>query len=125
MDETTALQITPNDTSVRSVSPPACAVNCASFSCPNLPLRAFRGVTLGPALDATARAYVNSPRAVTFDGDLLVVSSIYKWYAKDFGGSDARVIAHLARYANEPLKARLKTATRIGRDTYDLSLIHI
>ncbi len=98
------------------------AVNCASFSCPNLPLRAFRGATLGPSLEAAARAYVNTPRAVTFDGDVLVVSSIYKWYAADFGGTDARVIAHLARYANAPLKARLEAATRIGRDTYDWSL---
>lgn len=98
------------------------AVNCASISCPNLPLRAWRGATLGPALEAAARAYVNSGRAVSFDGEVLVVSSIYDWYADDFGGSDARVIAHLARYANEPLKTRLQAATRIGRDTYDWSL---
>ncbi|MGV9010022.1 DUF547 domain-containing protein [Brevundimonas sp.] len=98
------------------------AVNCASHSCPNLPLRALRGATLGPALEAAARIYVNSPRAVRFDGGTLVVSSIYKWYAQDFGGTDARVIAHLARYANPPLRARLEAATRIGRDTYDWSL---
>lgn len=98
------------------------AVNCASIGCPNLPLRAFRGATLVPALDAAARAYVNTPRAVRFDGDTLVVSSIYKWYAADFGGSDARIIAHLARYADEPLRSRLQAATRIGRDTYDWSL---
>ena len=98
------------------------AVNCASYSCPNLPLRAWRGATLGPGLDAAAREYVNSPRGVTFDGEVLVVSSIYKWYAGDFGSSDARVIAHLARYADAPLKTRLEAATRIGRDTYDWSL---
>jgi hypothetical protein len=101
------------------------AVNCASFSCPNLPLRAFRGATLGPALEAAARAYVNTPRAVRFDGDVLVVSSIYDWYAADFGGTDARVIAHLARYANEPLKTRLLATRRIGRDAYDWSLNEI
>lgn len=98
------------------------AVNCAAIGCPNLPLRAFRGATLGPTLDAAARAYVNTPRAVRFDGEALVVSSIYKWYAADFGGSDARIIAHLARYADEPLRSRLQAATRIGRDTYDWSL---
>ena len=98
------------------------AVNCASISCPSLPLRAFRGATLGPSLDAAAAAYVNTPRAVRFDGNTLIVSSIYKWYAVDFGGSDARVIAHLARYAAEPLRSRLQAATRIGRDTYDWSL---
>lgn len=98
------------------------AVNCASYSCPNLPLRAFRGATLGPALDAAARAYVNHARAVRFDGNALVVSSIYEWYADDFGGSDARVIAHLARYAAAPLRARLQAATRIDRSIYDWSL---
>ncbi len=98
------------------------AVNCASYSCPNLPLRAFRGATLGPALDAAARAYVNHPRGVRFDGDALIVSSIYKWYAADFGGSDARVIAHLARHAAGPLRARLQSATRIDSDTYDWAL---
>lgn len=98
------------------------AVNCASISCPNLPLRAFRGATLGRALDAAARAYVNTSRAVRFDGDVLVVSSIYEWYAADFGGTDARVIAHLARYADEPLRSRLQAATRIGRDAYDWSI---
>ena len=98
------------------------AVNCASYSCPNLPLRAFRGATLGPALDAAARAYVNHSRAVRFDGDALVVSSIYEWYADDFGGSDARVIAHLAQYAAAPLRARLQAATRIDRSVYDWSL---
>jgi hypothetical protein len=98
------------------------AVNCASIGCPNLPLRALRGTTLGPVLDAAARAYVNHPRGVRLDGDQLVVSSIYKWYAADFGGSDARVIAHLARFADEPLKSRLEGTTRIARDAYDWSI---
>ena len=98
------------------------AVNCASIGCPNLPLRAFRGATLGPALEAAARAFINTPRAVRFEDDELVVSSIYKWYATDFGGSDLRIIAHLARYADEPLRSRLQATTRISRDTYYWSL---
>jgi len=98
------------------------AVNCASIGCPNLPLRPLRGATLGPALETAARAFVNTPRAVRFDGNQLVVSSIYKWFAADFGGSDARIIAHLARHADEPLRSRLQATTRIGRDTYDWSL---
>lgn len=98
------------------------AVNCASFSCPNLPLRAWRGAGLDAALDFAARAYVNSSRAVRLDGDVLVVSSIYKWYAADFGGTDLRVLAHLARHADEPLKTRLQALQRIGRDSYDWSL---
>ncbi len=98
------------------------AVNCASISCPNLPLRAWRGLGLSPALDAAARAYVNHPRGVRFEGSALVVSSIYKWYAADFGGSDAAIIRHLAAFAAEPLRTRLLATQRIARDTYDWSL---
>ncbi len=98
------------------------AVNCASFSCPNLPLQALRGAGLDAALDAAARAYVNHPRGVRIEGDKLVVSSIYRWYAGDFGGTDARVIAHLAQYAGPALRARLQATTRIARGTYDWSL---
>ena len=98
------------------------AVNCASGSCPNLPLRAWRGAGLSEALDAAARAYVNHPRGVRFDGEALTVSSIYKWYKADFGGSDAGVIAHLARYAADPLRERLASTRRISHDHYDWSL---
>ena len=98
------------------------AVNCASFSCPNLPLQALRGVGLEAALDAAARAYVNHSRGVRFEGEKLVVSSIYQWYGGDFGGTDARVIAHLAQYAAPPLRARLLAVERIARGAYDWSL---
>ncbi len=98
------------------------SINCASISCPNLPLRAWRGAGLSPALDAAARAYINNPRGVQFDGEALVVSSIYKWYAADFGGSDAAIIGHLASFAADPLKKRLEATARIARDHYDWSL---
>jgi hypothetical protein len=98
------------------------AVNCASISCPNLPLRAWRSAGLSEALDAAARAYVNHPRGVRFDGDALTVSSIYKWYEADFGGSDPGVIGHLTRYAADPLRERLAATRRISHDRYDWSL---
>lgn len=98
------------------------AVNCASFSCPSLPLRAWRGASLGPGLDAAARSYVNHDRGVAFNGAALTVSSIYKWYAADFGGTDPRVIAHLAQYAAEPLAVRLRQTTRIADDDYNWAI---
>ena len=98
------------------------AVNCASVSCPNVPLTAWRGAGLSEALDAAARAYVNHPRGARFDGEALTVSSIYKWYKADFGGSDAGVIAHLSRYAAAPLRQRLAATLRISHDRYDWSL---
>lgn len=99
------------------------AVNCASIGCPNLRPRAWCAATLEAELDDAARAFVNHPRGASFrpDGGLRV-SSIYRWFREDFGGSDEGVIAHLRRYANADLAPRLASATRIAEDAYDWSL---
>lgn len=98
------------------------ALNCASMGCPNLTLRAWRGADLSTTLDAAARAYVNHPRGAHFEGEALVVSSIYRWYAADFGGSDLSIIRHLMIYADAPLRQQLARTTRIARTGYDWSL---
>ena len=98
------------------------AVNCASLGCPNLEMRAFTGANTETLLDAAARAYVDSPRGVRFDGGRLIVSSLYVWYAEDFGGSDAAILAHLRRYAAPALAARLAGATAIDGNGYDWAL---
>jgi hypothetical protein len=98
------------------------AVNCASIGCPNLPLVPFNGKDLDAQLDAAARAFVNHPRGVTVAGKDVVVSSIYHWYKADFGGKDRGLLAHLRRYAEPPLLAKLKDATAIADHRYDWSL---
>jgi len=98
------------------------AVNCASIGCPNLPLTAWRGDTLDRDLDAAARAFVNHPRGCRIEGGRLIVSSIYHWYAEDFGGSDAGVIAHLRRYAAPELADVLSQRTTIDDHAYDWGL---
>ena len=98
-------------------------LNCASLGCPDLPPEAATAANAERLLDAAARAYVNHPRGVSFDpDDGLVVSSLYDWYAADFGGSDAAVIAHLRRYAEPALAERLAAAGEIGEDAYDWRL---
>lgn len=98
------------------------AVNCASLGCPDLPPRAFTAANSEAMLDAAARAYINHPRAVTIDDGELIVSSIYDWYAEDFGASDAAIIGHLRAYAMPDLAARLDGFTAIGDDRYDWRL---
>jgi len=98
------------------------AVNCASVGCPNLQRSAFTGARLEAELDAAARQYVNSARGARFESGGLVVSSIYKWFQVDFGGDEAGVIRHLARYADEPLRRRLERATAVTSYVYDWRL---
>lgn len=115
--ENTILRPTFNDPRVHY------AINCASIGCPNLMPRAWRAETLEADLDAAARAYINHPRGVSVNANgSLRVSSIYRWFRVDFGGSDANVIAHLRRYALPEFATRLSTATRIAGHGYDWAL---
>jgi len=98
------------------------AVNCASVGCPNIGTEAFTGAKLDAQLDAAARAYINSPRGADAKPDGLVVSSIYDWYQKDFGGSEEGVIGHLKGYADPALAQKLAGTTSIADYAYDWSL---
>jgi hypothetical protein len=98
------------------------AVNCASVGCPNLGTEAFTGAKLDAQLDAAARAYVNSPRAVDPQLDGLAVSSIYDWYQTDFGDSEEGVLAHIRQYADPSLVTALQATKSIDDYNYDWSL---
>jgi hypothetical protein len=98
------------------------AVNCASLGCPNLQRDAFTAESAETLLEAGARQYVNHPRGVAVRDGGVVASSIYNWYADDFGGDDAGVIAHFRHYAEPQLARQLAAAPRIGGYDYDWAL---
>ena len=94
-------------------------VNCASIGCPNLKTTAWSAATLDEDLAAAAQAYINSPRGVKFTGERLQVSGIYKWFKKDFGGHEQGVLAHLLKYAQPELRAKLQNRQKIDKYAYD------
>lgn len=98
------------------------AVNCASIGCPNLAMEAYDGARLEEQLDAAARAYINNPRGVAIDGGSITVSSIYDWFYDDFGGTDESLMAHLQKYAEPDLAARLRDIGKISETAYDWNL---
>ncbi len=98
------------------------AVNCASIGCPNLSRHAYTGAKLNAQLDEAARAYVNSPRGLRFDGNRLTASSIYDWFQADFGGTEQGVIAHAKEYAEPALSKKLSAAKSIDGYAYDWTL---
>lgn len=98
------------------------AVNCASIGCPNLQNLAYTAANLEALLEKGAREYINHPRGASFQGNKLVLSSIYDWFQEDFGGSEEGVLRHLRRYAAAELAGRLDGYSgRIGY-AYDWSL---
>lgn len=99
------------------------AINCASYSCPNLPAQAWVAETLDADLDAAARLYINHPRGVRIrERGGLEVSTIYKWFKDDFGGNEKSVIAHLLDYAEPELADEIRANNDIKRYEYDWSL---
>ncbi len=98
------------------------AVSCASIGCPDLPAEAFTAINADALLTAGAREYVNHPRGVRVEDGRLIVSSLYVWFAEDFGDGDADVIAHLRRYARPDLAAALAGVGRIDDFAYDWRL---
>lgn len=97
-------------------------LNCASLGCPDLAGKAYKSGAIGAMLDEAARRYVNHPRGARVGRGRLKVSKIYKWYARDFGGSDKGVIAHLTHYAGPELRAALAGIDRIAGYRYDWTL---
>ena len=85
------------------------AVNCASIGCPNLQPQPFTAENTDSVLNKAARDYINHPRGVTvISTDKIMLSSIYDWFQKDFGGSREGVLQHLQKYAEPRLAQRLK-----------------
>lgn len=92
------------------------AVNCASFSCPNLSGTAYTAANMNALLEEGAKDYVNHSRGVSLNGDELTLSSIYKWYVEDFGGEESTLLEHLIDYANPPLKNKLSNIAKQNPD---------
>ena len=99
------------------------AVNCAAYGCPHLIETAFTAANTESLLEAGARAFVNSPRGVdVVDDDFVVISSIYDWYANDFGGTEKSVIEHLIDHADSELAEFLEAFEGAIEYDYDWNL---
>ncbi len=98
------------------------AVNCASIGCPNLALNVFDAAELDSQLDAAAAEFMQHERAARFDGDTLYLSSLFKWYAIDFGDTLTAVLSTLSRHLPAAQAQKLTAATGLPKYEYDWSL---
>ncbi len=98
------------------------AVNCASIGCPNLQTDAFTATNAEALLQQAAKQFVNHPRGVEVKDDELILSSIYDWYAEDFGQNEEEVIEHLKQYAHTDLQLQLAELEEIDDYQYNWNL---
>jgi hypothetical protein len=97
-------------------------LSCAALSCPDLQPVPFASDQLNRQLSEAAMAYVNDPRCIRMEDGNLVVSSLFRWYREDFGGSDEAVIHHLMGFAAPRLAMKLQKHDRIDGDIFDWRL---
>jgi hypothetical protein len=80
------------------------AIVCASLSCPDLRWEPYAADRLDTQLHEAARQFLANPTKGLLagpDGRTARVSSIFKWYANDFGGPDG--VVHFIRTAAPPV----------------------
>ena len=82
-------------------------INCASRGCPDLLPTAINDHHLEQQLNQAAQTFINHPRAVDLQADKLTLSSIYNWFAEDFGEDQNALLNHLSQYAKPELQQAL------------------
>ncbi len=85
------------------------AVNCASLSCPPVPVHAFTGAELDERLEAAARNALSNPDYATVEGGDLLLTKILDWYGSDFvnpdyHGAEKTVPAFVRKYASDDVR---------------------
>jgi len=97
-------------------------VNCASIGCPNLHPQAYTADNIEELMTENAIAYINHPRGVSVKKGRVKLSTIYKWFKKDFGKNDKEVLDHIRQYGSDDLKAQLEGIKKIRKHGYDWDL---
>lgn len=102
------------------------AIVCASLSCPDLRPEPFEAARLASQLDGQVAAFLSNPTKGLepgHDGRTARVSSIFKWFARDFEGSGG-VAAFIRAKAGPEVATRIRALTDAGLSylDYDWSL---
>jgi hypothetical protein len=84
------------------------AVNCASIGCPDLAAEPYTAANSERLLDQSAHAFINHPRGVSLENGELKLSSIFHWFATDFGKNEREVIGSLIPFAKPELAEQLE-----------------
>lgn len=96
-------------------------LNCLSIGCPNLLPEAVTGDKLAAQMTAAAEAFIRHPRGLTVSDGRAKASSLYDWYAEDFGGP-AGIVAHMKAAGGPEIAAKLAGITTITDHDYDWAL---
>jgi hypothetical protein len=99
------------------------ALNCASQSCP--PFQVYRAEDLDEQLEMAACNFVNEQVLLKPGTQILVVSSIFRWFKDDFGGQAGIIsflIDHLPFDGRRAWLSKNKDVIKLRYEPYDWNL---
>ncbi|WP_432671188.1 DUF547 domain-containing protein [Flavobacterium sp. SM2513] len=85
------------------------AINCASFSCPNLLNEAYTGAKLEKQLDAAAKSFINDATKNTISSSKVEISKIFDWFGGDFKEKGS-IIDYLNKYSTVKISPKAKVS---------------
>ena len=96
------------------------ALVCAAISCPSLQAEAFRGEFLETQLAALTKRFLTDAgkNQLNGSGNQVVLSKIFEWYLKDFGGSHQALLG----WIDEQLPAAKVGGKKVAFSDYDWAL---
>lgn len=86
------------------------AINCASYSCPNLLNEAYTESKLETQLDKAAKSFINDSSKNKITSKEVKISQIFNWFASDFKSKNSGIIDFLNNYSTVKIdkKAKIK-----------------
>lgn len=93
------------------------AINCASFSCPNLLNEAYTEANLEKQLTAVAKSFINDKTKNTITANKIEISKIFDWFSGDFKKKGT-----LIDYLNQYSSAKINSNAKISYKEYNWSL---
>lgn len=91
---------------------------CGALGCPPITNFVYRPSKLEAQLNQQTKLALNNPTFLRIDGDKAGLSKIFEWYAGDFGGTKASIIAFINKYRDEAIP----TDAKLSYYEYDWTL---
>ncbi len=83
------------------------AINCASYSCPNLLNAAYEASTIDAQLTTAAKSFLADDSKNSITASKVTISMIFKWFSGDFK-TEGSLIAFLNKYSTTTINANAK-----------------
>ena len=97
------------------------ALNCASIGCPSLLGTVFTSASANDLMDIAEEDFLGHSRAASVDGNNLILSSLFDWYASDFAATQQELLTYLQDFVDDDVFEAIENQASVSF-TYDWNL---